>query len=200
MSQPPYPTTDGPAPYQPAGAPSWAPAWEAPVTGPGPVAQAPRPSRPSGPLVLGLAAAGAGLLGVLAGGLVVTALFAGNADEFGQVVGEAMAPSLEESITDGLAESTERSMDELMALLEEGVLSQQYAASGPVEQYPATEPADLGEDSELDPYAQSCFEGDLQACDELYYRSPPLSAYETYASTCGGRVKPFLVPTCTELE
>ena len=40
----------------------------------------------------------------------------------------------------------------------------------------------------------------LQACDDLMYASPPLSDYEEYASTCGGRVEEFSVPVCTELE
>jgi hypothetical protein len=38
------------------------------------------------------------------------------------------------------------------------------------------------------------------ACDRLYAESAPFSEYERYASTCGGRVKPFAVAYCTELE
>ena len=61
-------------------------------------------------------------------------------------------------------------------------------------------PGELGPDPVLDEYAQECFAGELQACDDLYYESPPLSAYEEYGSTCGGRVKIYTVPYCTELD
>ena len=71
---------------------------------------------------------------------------------------------------------------------------------GPVEQFPAVAPGELGPDPVLDEYADACFAGDHQACDDLLYESPPLSEYEEYGSTCGGRVKPFEVASCTELE
>jgi hypothetical protein len=69
-----------------------------------------------------------------------------------------------------------------------------------VEEFPAVPPGDLGPDSVLDEYADACFAGDFQACDDLMYESPPLSEYEEYGATCGGRVKPYSVVTCTELE
>jgi hypothetical protein len=52
----------------------------------------------------------------------------------------------------------------------------------------------------LDAYAGSCFDGELQACDDLFYESPPMSAYEEYGVTCGGRVKQFAVMSRTDLE
>jgi hypothetical protein len=61
------------------------------------------------------------------------------------------------------------------------------------------EPGDLGPDPVLDTYAADCFAGDLQACDDLYYEAPPLSDYESYALTCGGRVKEYAVAACSEL-
>ena len=70
----------------------------------------------------------------------------------------------------------------------------------PVEQFPAVPPGDLGSDPTLDEYADACFAGDFQACDDLLYESPPLSEYEEYGGTCGGRVKPYDVATCTDLE
>ena len=70
----------------------------------------------------------------------------------------------------------------------------------PVEEFPAVPPGDLGPDPVLDQYAEDCFAGKFQACDELLYESPPLSEYEEYGSTCGGRVKSYEVATCTELE
>ncbi len=54
-------------------------------------------------------------------------------------------------------------------------------------------------DATLGQYAQRCFAEDLQACDDLFYESPPMSEYERYGATCGGRVKPFAVAACTDL-
>ena len=48
-------------------------------------------------------------------------------------------------------------------------------------------PDGLGNDSVLNEYAQSCFDGDMQACDDLYSQSEVDSAYETYGGTCAGR-------------
>ena len=48
-------------------------------------------------------------------------------------------------------------------------------------------PEDLGDDPDLDALAQSCFEGDLVACDHLFLQSPVDSDYEAYGDTCGGR-------------
>ena len=70
----------------------------------------------------------------------------------------------------------------------------------PAEEFPAVPPGDLGPDPVLDEYADACFAGDFQACDDLLYESPPLSEYEEYAGTCGGRVKAYDVATCTDLE
>jgi len=40
----------------------------------------------------------------------------------------------------------------------------------------------------LDALAQDCFDGDLEACDDLFIESPIDSDYETYGNTCGDRV------------
>ena len=39
----------------------------------------------------------------------------------------------------------------------------------------------------LDQYAQSCYDGDMDACDTLYNESEVGSDYETYGGTCAGR-------------
>ncbi len=70
----------------------------------------------------------------------------------------------------------------------------------PAEEFPAVPPGDLGPDPVLDGYADACFAGEFQACDDLLYESPPLSEYEEYGSTCGGRVRSYELATCTELE
>ena len=52
-------------------------------------------------------------------------------------------------------------------------------------------PTGLGTDPAMDALAQSCFAGDMQGCDELYFASPIGSAYEAYAETCAGRTESF---------
>ncbi|SDF25075.1 hypothetical protein SAMN05660662_1549 [Blastococcus aurantiacus] len=50
-----------------------------------------------------------------------------------------------------------------------------------------SEPEGLGDDPEFDEYAEQCYDGDMEACDDLYRQSPPESAYELYGGTCAGR-------------
>jgi len=50
-----------------------------------------------------------------------------------------------------------------------------------------SEPGGLGDEPELDEYAEECFDGDMEACDDLYWESPTDSAYELYGGTCAGR-------------
>jgi hypothetical protein len=57
----------------------------------------------------------------------------------------------------------------------------------------------LGDDAGLDGYAVRCHDGDMQACDDLFDQSDPMSRYEQYGMTCAGRVKPFDVEYCTDL-
>ncbi len=53
---------------------------------------------------------------------------------------------------------------------------------------PATQtPEGLGDDSELDALARACYDGDMDACDQLYGQSDEGSDYETYGDTCAGR-------------
>jgi len=56
---------------------------------------------------------------------------------------------------------------------------------------PATiAPDGLGDDPTLDQYAQSCYDGDMDACDTLYDESEVDSTYESYGGTCAGRQPP----------
>ncbi|TFV52476.1 hypothetical protein [Blastococcus sp. TF02A-35] len=218
MSQPPHtpepaPSTDGQAaPGWPAPEPAWpapgtqpapdwaatAPTWQQPA----PVA-APQPAPAATPAGRGRwVAAGAALAGLAAGAVgatfLMTAVVAGTSEDMGRALAGELAPAIAEGVQNGMLDATEQSMG---ALLEEESMGW-YAEppGGEVEQFPPVAPKDLGPDEVLDEYAQSCFEGDFQACDDLLYESPPLSAYEEYAGTCGGRVKEFAVPVCTELE
>ena len=199
----PAPDASWPAPgTQPV--PDWAatgPAWQQPVAVPvAPPASPPSPGR--GGWVL----AGAALAGLAAGAVgatvLVSAVFIGSAEEIGRSIGQEMAPALSEGVRDGMVEGSQESMDAMLGgMLAEGEMGGWYGdPAGDVEQSPPVAPGDLGPDAELDAYAQDCFAGELQACDDLMYESPPLSDYEEYASTCGGRVKEFAVPACTELE
>ena len=52
---------------------------------------------------------------------------------------------------------------------------------------PTEQPTGLGTDGAMDLLANACFNGTMQACDDLYDQSPASSAYETYGDTCAGR-------------
>jgi len=182
---PSYPPPDAATgPYAPYGAPAWSgwsPGWEAqPPVQPfaGPVQ---RPGNRG--LLIALVGAGGALVGAVVAGLVAAVLFTAAAQDIGTGMGEEFSSSL----------------DGTFGFPSEGVWSSQYG-SGPVEEFPATPPGTLGPDPVLDAYATSCFSGEMQACDDLLYESPPMSDYEEYAVTCGGRVKQFAVMACTDLD
>ena len=167
------------------GALPWAPPVAGPVAGPA----APRPRRGGNPLLLTLVAVIALLVGAVGAGFLVSALYVAGADDMGREMGREMG------------EEISRSMEDTVGGFMEGPwASGEGVPTGPVEQFPAVEPGPLGPDPVLDEYAGACFAGDLQACDDLYYESPPMSDYEEYAGTCGGRVKLWSVMYCTELE
>jgi hypothetical protein len=65
---------------------------------------------------------------------------------------------------------------------------------------PPSDPSGLGQDAGLDGYAQRCYDGLLSACDDLYSLSPPMSRYEQYGRTCGGRVPTADVASCEALD
>jgi hypothetical protein len=190
--------------------PVWAPAWEPPPTGgplpagfahpsaasssSGPPAGTVQRSRGNNPLILALVAVAALLAGAAGAGLLATALFVSGAENIGREMAEEMGPRIGAAMGEEVTASMEDAMDAFMG---EGMYSEPV---GPVEQFPATEPGDLGPDPVLDDYADSCFDGDLQACDNLYYEAPPMSDYEEYAGTCGGRVKLYAVMSCIDLE
>jgi hypothetical protein len=136
---------------------------------------------------------GTALSGAAGAGLLVTLLFLGSAGDIGRELGEQMAPAVADAVEDGVA----RSFGGAYGAAPEDVWSSEY---GEVAQSPAVAPGVLGPDPVLDAYAQSCFTGELRACDDLYFESPPLSDYEEYGASCGGRVKPYLVATCTDLD
>lgn len=46
----------------------------------------------------------------------------------------------------------------------------------------------LGDDQALNDLANQCFEGDMQACDDLFAQTPVDSDLEAYSQTCGGRI------------
>lgn len=58
----------------------------------------------------------------------------------------------------------------------------------------------VADDPGLDGYAQRCYDGLLSACDDLYSLSPPMTEYERYGMTCGGRVDVLTAATCEDLD
>jgi hypothetical protein len=64
---------------------------------------------------------------------------------------------------------------------------------------PTLRPTGLGDDEAMNLLALACFIGTMQACDNLYNRSPLGSAYETYGDTCAGRRPAGTLPFCTEV-
>jgi hypothetical protein len=53
---------------------------------------------------------------------------------------------------------------------------------------PATiPPTGLGTDASLNAGAQACYDGDMQACDDLYFASEEGTPYRGYADSCAGR-------------
>ena len=222
----PTPGPDAPQAPQEQGGPGWpAPeaAWPAPGTQPVPDWAATTPAwQPAGPpaaggwagtaapvstaprrtrwVVAGAALAGA-VAGAVAAGVLVTAVFVGSAEDIGRSMGEELVPALTEGISEGIAEGTREQMESAMGMLDEEGMGWLGGMPGEeVEQFPPVPPGALGPDATLDAYARSCFAGELQSCDDLLYESPPLSEYEEYGGTCGGRVKPYAVISCTELE
>ena len=162
-----------------------------------PAAGRPVPAVPAAPVAppAGRSTLGPGGIAVVVAGLVVGMVLAavvgalllrGAADDAGTAAGEAIGEAV---YGGGVTEDL-------------GWYADPYAAGGlgPVEQSEPVPPGVLGPDPVLDGYAQQCFDGDLQSCDDLYIESPPLSDYEEYGLSCGGRVKAWSVPYCTELD
>ena len=52
---------------------------------------------------------------------------------------------------------------------------------------PEEEPDGLGSDVALNELAQDCYDGDMTACDELFFGAEGSSAYESYGDSCAGR-------------
>lgn len=63
------------------------------------------------------------------------------------------------------------------------------AADGNGDLPPGQDPRNiLGDDEALNDLANQCFEGDMQACDDLFAQTPVDSDLEAYSQTCGGRI------------
>lgn len=60
------------------------------------------------------------------------------------------------------------------------------------------EPEGLGDDSALDELAQDCFDGDMGACDDLFFAAEVDSTYEQYGDTCAGRQAQGTPNLCVE--
>jgi hypothetical protein len=69
--------------------------------------------------------------------------------------------------------------------------------SGDLEAGPPTQPPTGS--PEFDDLAQSCYEGDMRSCDQLFNETPVGSDYEAYGDTCGGRWPISARPSCTQV-
>lgn len=157
-------------------------AWTPPSpSGPPVVVPPPGPAR--GRLAVGFVAAVSAVAGAVAGVVLTTAVFMSSAE----AIGEGIAVGL---VSEGV----------LGGPMSEGDYG--WTAGPPVDPADVEQPVPpvTGADPVLDAYGQSCFEADYQSCDALFFESPPMSDYEEYGSTCGGRVKIGAVMSCTELE
>ncbi len=52
---------------------------------------------------------------------------------------------------------------------------------------PGEEPDGLGSDEALNELAQNCYDGDMGACDDLFFDAEEDSTYESYGDSCAGR-------------
>jgi hypothetical protein len=179
-----------PVPDWAASTPDWpgTPGWGSPSAW-SPPAAPPQASvapagRSKGPLVLGLVALAGVAAGAVGGAFLVTAVFLGSAEAIGEGIGRGMASAEEEFY----ASMSEEDFG--------------WSAGPPLDPADITDPVPpvTGPDPVLDAYAQRCFEGDYQSCDDLFFESPPLSEYEEYGGTCGGRVKAYSLMACTDLD
>ncbi len=62
------------------------------------------------------------------------------------------------------------------------------ASYASVDEMPPPDDVPVIEDTALAALAASCHDGDLQACDDLFYQSPGGSTEEAYGNTCAGRL------------
>jgi hypothetical protein len=61
---------------------------------------------------------------------------------------------------------------------------------------PTQQPTGLGDDPAFDVLARSCYDGDMQACDDLFDRAPIGSQYRAFGDTCAGRQEPGTFNYC----
>lgn len=172
--------------------PGWAPGpGVPPVTGWAPAPGVPLRVEPAGPAhrdrrQLALVALVASVAGAAVATVVASLVFLAGAERMGEAMGEEIGDRVTEALGLDVGWSTEPLDEPLPA--------------GPVEQTEPAAPGDLGPDPVLDAYAQQCFDGDLQSCDDLFHRATPGSGYEGYGTSCGGRVEPGAVWACTDLD
>ncbi len=71
-------------------------------------------------------------------------------------------------------------------LIAGGPLDTGYRGTGEPADPPA--PGSRDHDPQYAGLAADCHDGDMTACDDLYFQTPVGDPYETYGSTCGGRL------------
>jgi hypothetical protein len=159
--------------WTPPPTPSWAPAWQPAAGAPLPPAPAAGQRRLLGPVLAGV---GGVLAGAVLTGVVLTVWVEGGAADMAEAVSEELS-----AVPPDMAPG-------------------QFADPDLIERFDPVPPTGLGADATLDRYAQDCFEGDLQACDDLYFLSTPMTGYEEYAVTCGGRTRAYALMYCPDFD
>ena len=161
--------------WTPPAPPSWAPPWQ-PAAGPLPPVPPAAPARDHRFLGPVLAGVGGVLAGAALTGVVLLAWVDGGAADVAAAVSEELAAAPADTAPG------------------------RFPDPDMIERFDPVPPAGLGADATLDRYAQDCFEGDLEACDDLYFLSTPMSGYEEYAATCGGRTRAYALMYCPDFE
>jgi hypothetical protein len=118
-------------------------------------------------------------------GLVLNVVLAGPAADVNQTRTVSLLGSMVETIVAGLVEQASAPAS-APAVPE---TTQSSTPPGGLEPAPAPseQPSGLGTDARMNLLAVACFNGAMQACDDLFDESPAGSAYETFADTCAGR-------------
>ncbi|MGY1748478.1 hypothetical protein [Modestobacter sp. SYSU DS0511] len=138
------------------------------------------------------------VLAVVLGALVLRS----GAEDLGRGIGEGLADASAAAMDDALSGLRDDHGLDDFGLDDFGLddVNAYGLGSAQVERADPAPPDGLGDDPVLDGFAQQCFDGDLQACDDLYQEALLEPGYGDHGLTCGGRVDEFAVYTCAQLD
>jgi hypothetical protein len=90
----------------------------------------------------------------------------------------------------GFANRAEDALGDLLGEMEGDLGGDSDDASGSADSF--------GDDPEMDALWTSCEQGDMEACDALYYATPLGSEYEEFGGTCGNRESMGMSGSCVD--